>query len=152
MFPHQEGPHFWVEIDATLDAYAQREVVHSARQMGPLLDALDACMQQMVYPRKDIFAVKLAVHEAGTSAFRQGGGDANRSVHFRYLVAPEEVLIEMQYEGCAFAPSHVPVPVDECGLGLPRCRGLYFMRALMTWLRFNPEGNRVILCKNRSMG
>ena len=152
MFPHQEGPHFWVEIDAILEAYAQCEEVRSPRQMGPLLDALDARMRQLVYPRKDIFAVKLAVHEAGTSALRQGnGGDPGKVVHFRYLVAPEEVLIEMQYQGSGFAPSQVPVPGDELGLGLPRCRGLYFMRALMTWLRFDPEGNRVILCKNRSV-
>ena len=151
MFPHQEGPHFWVEIDAALDVHARRQEVHSPRQMGPVLDALDAWMQQLEYPRKDIFAVKLAVHEAGTSAFRHGNGsDPSKVVRFRYLVAPEEVLIEMQNQGSGFDPSQVRDPGDEPGLGLPRCRGLYFMRALMTWLRFNPEGNRVILCKNRS--
>ncbi len=152
MFPHQESPYFWVEIDAALEEHARRQDVHSPRQMGPVLEALDAWMQQLEYPRKDIFAVKLAVHEAGTSAFRHGNGsNPSTVVHFRYLVAPEEVLIEMQHQDSGFGPSQVPGRRSESGPGLPRCRALYFMRALMTWLRFHPEDNRVILCKSRSI-
>jgi hypothetical protein len=42
-------------------------------------------------------------------------------------------------------------PLSEPFLDRPCGRGLFLMRSYMTWVSFNREGNRVTLCRQRSL-
>jgi hypothetical protein len=51
-------------IDLYLDKLARRAQVYSPSEMQPDLKRLERWMKFLNYPRKDIFAVVLALHEA----------------------------------------------------------------------------------------
>jgi serine/threonine-protein kinase RsbW len=108
-------------------------------------------MESFPYPRRDVFAVRIAVREALLNAVRHGHrGDPTRCVRLAYLVTPAYVLAEVTDEGPGFDPSQVPIPALGADLAWSSGRGLYLMRLLMTWTRFNRRGNVCVLCKKRS--
>jgi hypothetical protein len=53
-------------------------------------------------------------------------------------------------EGTGFDPAAVPDPVPVEYRERPYRRGLFLMRAYMTWVAFNARGNEVTLCRVRS--
>jgi serine/threonine-protein kinase RsbW len=125
--------------------------VHAPAELGPFFDMLEDLLWLMDYPRKDVFAVMLALHEAVTNAYRHGNRrDRNKSIHIRYVVTANEAVFEVADEGSGFDPDRVPSPLAEPNLDRPGGRGLFLMRTYMTWVSFNPEGNRVTLARQRS--
>src|SRR5262249_42879479 len=90
--------------------------------------------------------------EVATNALRHGNkGDAGKQVRVRYLVTPAEVLLEIEDEGLGFDPSQVPHPLVEGSDSRCPMRGLFLARAYASWMSFNPSGNRVTLCRHRSV-
>ena len=111
---------------------AQREVLNAVEQV--LLD------------RASRFAVRLALEEAVSNASRHGNsGDPKKKLELRYRVKPGEIVIEVEDEGRGFDPGVVPDPTAEENLEIPSGRGLMLMRAYMSEVSFNEEGNRVTL-------
>ena len=53
-------------------------------------------------------------------------------------------------QGSGFKPNDVPNPIVNQNLSRPTGRGIPLMRANSTWVNFNPKGNRVTLCRQRS--
>ena len=138
-------------IDLSLDKRARRIQIHSPSELRPVLERLEIWMRFLGYPRKDIFAVNLALHEAAINAFRHGNrGDSTKYVHVTFRVDVAEVLVEVQDQGRGFDPDLVPDPLAEEFLVRPGGRGLFLMRVYMSWLAFNPQGNRVTMCRLRS--
>jgi serine/threonine-protein kinase RsbW len=138
-------------VDLILDERAQRARLNSPADLRPLGEMLETRMRLFGFPGKDLFAVRLALEEAVTNAFRHGHrGDPDRSIHVRYLVTVAEVLLEVEDQGPGFDPGQVPDPLAEENLDRPSGRGLFLMRAYMTWMSFNPKGNRVTLVRQRS--
>jgi serine/threonine-protein kinase RsbW len=91
------------------------------------------------------------LQEAVSNAFRHGNrGDRGKNIDLRYAVSAAEVLLEVEDQGAGFDPDQVPNPLAEENLYRLGGRGLFFMRAYMTWVSFNREGNRVTLSKQRS--
>jgi serine/threonine-protein kinase RsbW len=137
--------------DLALVVEAERVQVDTPAELRPLFDRLEDRMRVLGYPCKDIFAVLLALEEAAVNAFRHGNrSDPRKSIHVRSLVTAVEVLLEVEDEGPGFDPPQVPDPLAEENLDRPGGRGLFLMRAYMTWVRFNREGNRVTLARQRS--
>jgi serine/threonine-protein kinase RsbW len=131
----------------------RRAEIHETNEISPLAKQFEADMRDLGYPRKDSFAVVLALGEAAGNAIRHGNqGDRSRSAVIGYHLSEDEVLLEVMDEGRGFDPYLVPSPLaDEIARDKPSGRGLFLMRVYMTWIRYNRRGNRVILCKRRSV-
>jgi serine/threonine-protein kinase RsbW len=138
-------------VDLTRDRQARKTHVHGLAELCPSFEKLEHCMEVLGYPKDDIFAVTQAAFEAVSNAFQHGNqSDLSKLIHFRYLVTRDEVLLEVEDQGPGFDPDRVVDPLVEENLDRPLGRGLFQMRAYMTWVQFNQTGNRVTLCKQRS--
>jgi serine/threonine-protein kinase RsbW len=152
MHPHPKNHPFRpdaVHLAGERDARQIR--VHSPGELRPFFKMLEVWMKLLRYPRKDIFAVSLALREAASNAFRHGNRrDSSKSIDVRYLVTAAEILLEVEDQGSGFDPEQVPDPLAEPYRDRPSGRGLFLMRTYMTWVSFNREGNRVTFSRQRS--
>jgi serine/threonine-protein kinase RsbW len=151
MHPQHKGHDRLKRPNLALEPNAMQFQVHKPAELSLFFETLEAWMRILGYGRKDIFAVSLALHEAAGNAFRHGNrSDPRKTIHIRYLVTVAEVLLEVEDQGRGFDPEQVPDPITEPYLDRPGGRGLFLVRTYMTWVSFNPEGNRVTLCRQRS--
>jgi serine/threonine-protein kinase RsbW len=140
-----------ISFSLGLDTNARTVRVYSMTEMEPVFEIIEGWMRLLGYPRRDLFAVWLSVHEAVVNAFRHGNNnEPGKSVQIRYLVTPAEVLVEIQDEGSGFDVDLVPDPLSEEYRDRPGGRGIFLMRVYASWVSFNPKGNGVLLCRQRS--
>jgi serine/threonine-protein kinase RsbW len=146
-YAYHEAP----PMECPRDGWRRLEICDMA-EVDPIIQGLRAEMKNLGYPRKDSFAVGVALYKAVKNAVKYGNrGEKSRSVHLSYHTGREEVLLEVSDEGFGFDPRKVPNPLSDEHRGeRPRGWGLLLMRVYMSWVRFNKRGNRVILCKRRS--
>lgn len=118
----------------------------SAAENG-LLQALD----RYEYAKASRFAVRLALEEALTNAFRHGHRTlpCDTPVTVDLVVGPQEVTITVEDQGPGFSPDDVPDPTLDENLDKPAGRGLMLMRAYMASITYNERGNRVTLVYRR---
>ena len=115
-----------------------------------VLEELLAELEFANWPQHDIFSVHLAVEEALVNAIHHGNKlDADKTVRVTCQVSPDRVRIEITDEGGGFDPLAVPDPT--CPELLHGCygRGVMLIKAFMSRVEYNAEGNRVILEKDR---
>jgi serine/threonine-protein kinase RsbW len=125
--------------------------VRSVEEVAAVLDRLATEMRARGYPKRDAFAVRLALEEAVVNAIKHGHrGLPGELVQVSYLVAEEWLLMEVEDQGPGFNPSLVPDPLDDENLAEPSGRGLLIMRYYMSWVRFFGRGNIVTMCRRRS--
>jgi serine/threonine-protein kinase RsbW len=128
-----------------------RQTVRSRAEVSRLLQDLASAMAAEGYAEADIFDLRLALDEAIKNAVEHGHqGDSTLPIHVSYQLSSECVLAEVEDQGTGFNPATVPDPLSAENLGQPHGRGLFLMRSLTTWLRHNPRGNCVTLCKQPS--
>lgn len=138
-------------IDLGGQEAVRRVVLHSPAELRPLLEKVENWMRVLGFSRKDVFAVKLALEEAAVNAFRHGTrGDPGKPVRVNYLVTPAEVFVEVADDGPGFDPERVPDPLAVGTVSRITGRGLFLMRAYMSGVSFNRQGNRVTLWRRRS--
>jgi serine/threonine-protein kinase RsbW len=126
-------------------------LVRAASDLPRVLDPVEAAMAGLAYPRRDILGVRLALEEAMVNALKHGHrGDPAKAARVRYRVTTDKVMAEVVDEGPGFDPGRVADPLAGENLDRPCGRGLLLMRHYMTWVRFNPRGNAVTLCKCRA--
>lgn len=115
-------------------------------------DRLLEAVERAGYEKASRFAIKLAFEEALMNAFSHGheGLGADVEVQVEYRVGPDEVYIAVQDQGPGFRPHAVPDPTLDENLAKPTGRGLMLMRAYMTEVAHNREGNRVEMWYRRS--
>jgi serine/threonine-protein kinase RsbW len=129
----------------------RRETLHAIEGVVPVVERVVAAMMDASYPDRDVFAIRLALEEAIVNGLRHGNqSDPAKSVRIHYKVRPDCVLVRVEDQGPGFDPYQVPDPT--CEENLERCcgRGVFLMRAYMTWVRYNNRGNCVTLCKRSS--
>jgi serine/threonine-protein kinase RsbW len=137
--------------DLGLGEKVQQAQVRLPSELGELSARLEDWMRFLGYPRRDIFAVQLVLHEAASNAYRHGNrGDPDKSIRVSYLVAPDEVLVVVEDQGPGFDPGLVLDPLAGPIRDRPAGFGLLLMRAYSTWVQFDPPGNRVTFCRRRS--
>lgn len=92
------------------------------------------------------FAVRLALDEALANAIRHGnGGDPAKHVVVSYQITADRVEISICDEGGGFVPATVPDPTLPQNLCKPNGRGIMLMRAYMSSVQYNDDGNCVKL-------
>jgi len=100
------------------------------------------------YGENAAFAIKLALEEAVTNAFRHGNKcDPNKHIRVRYSVSRERIVIEVCDEGCGFEPGTVPDPTRPEYIDRPHGRGIMLMRAYLDEVTYSQSGNSVRLVK-----
>jgi serine/threonine-protein kinase RsbW len=109
-------------------------------------------LEERAFSAKDLFGVKLALEEAIVNAIKHGNRmDPAKSVRVRCDLDDERVQILIEDEGLGFDPNDVPDPTDDDNLEKPSGRGLMLMRAFMTTVEYNAQGNCVLLEKKRTI-
>ena len=107
-------------------------------------------LEELNYPPRDIFGVRLALEEALVNAIKHGNGmDPDKSVRVDCRVNRDSVRIEIEDEGPGFQPEDVPDPTEDENLEKPCGRGIMLMRAFLSLVEYNASGNRVVLVKDR---
>jgi len=94
-----------------------------------------------------IFAVRLAIEEAITNAFVHGHQDLGSDVPVlvEYKVTLGEIQIAIEDQGPGFIPESLPDPTLIENLSKPFGRGVMLMKAYMTEVLYNAQGNRVTM-------
>jgi serine/threonine-protein kinase RsbW len=109
-------------------------------------------LEDLGFPPRDVFGVRLALEEAIVNAIKHGNGmDPEKTVRIGCRINLQSVFIEIEDEGEGFEPDLVPDPTDPENLEKPCGRGLMLMRSFMSRIEFNDVGNRVTLEKHREM-
>lgn len=128
----------WTEIDFS-------SCLHKARDVE--CEILAAC-EKNGFGEADLFAIKLSLEEALVNAVKHGNKlDPAKHVRVHYRVCSQRMDVTIEDEGPGFNPAELADPTaDE---NLERCcgRGILLMRAYMTSVVFNPQGNKVTLTK-----
>ncbi len=103
---------------------------------------------QCGYGENAAFAIKLALEEAMTNAFRHGNKcDPSKHITVRYKVTAERIDIEVCDEGEGFCPGEVPDPTQPGYIERPHGRGIMLMRAYLDEVEFCDSGKSVRLVK-----
>jgi serine/threonine-protein kinase RsbW len=102
------------------------------------------------FPAASAFALRLALEEALTNAFKHGHmGIPDEPVDLEWSIDPRRAEIVVEDHGPGFRPESVPDPTLDENLERPTGRGIMLMRAYMTDVRFSPSGNRVTMVYDR---
>jgi serine/threonine-protein kinase RsbW len=126
--------------------------VRSPAEVPSVLRAVEGELEARGYPRKDLFAVRLALDEAITNAIKHGHrGDPRKCVGVSYRVTAGKVLAVVVGEGPGFDPHRVCDPLADENLDRPCGRGLLLMRRYTTRMYFNARGNGVALCRRHPL-
>jgi serine/threonine-protein kinase RsbW len=135
----------------------RRRVAWGRFQLQELAEVPEVCtavaraMFNLGYPARDLAAVRLALDEAITNAIKHGHrGDPDKRVDVTFVVGAAQVVADVADEGEGFDPRRLPDPRTPEARERTGGRGVFLMRASMTWVRFNARGNRVVLCLHRS--
>jgi hypothetical protein len=151
MYFYDEDSRMDPVVDLGLHPGARYVQASSLAELRPLFREIEDWMRVLGYPRVDILATGLALLEVVANAFLNGNqGDPRKLVRVRYLVAPAEVLLEVEDEGSGFGPAGVPDAPAGGDQGWLVGRDFIVTRACASWVRFNARGNRVTLCRRRS--
>lgn len=108
-------------------------------------------IEERAFDASSMFAIRLALEEALTNAFKHGNaGDPDKQVVLECRVDDERVEIEVEDEGPGFDWQGLPDPTADENLQVPTGRGIFLMRAYMSEVAFEPPGNRVRMVFERS--
>lgn len=120
------------------------------RAQGEVLTAAEA----LGYPKASRFAVRLALEEAISNAFRHGhrGLPEEETVRLEYSVGEQEIRLAVEDKGPGFKPQDVPDPTLDANLEQLSGRGMVLIRAYMAEVSHNESGNRLEMVYKRPAG
>ncbi len=119
--------------------------LNTARQIEE--DLLAQC-QTHHFCQDDIFSIKLALEEALVNACKHGNKmDPAKQVIVSYRITDQRADVKIEDQGEGFNPAELPDPTMEENLEMTHGRGILLMRAYMSSVVFNPQGNKVTLTK-----
>lgn len=126
-------------------------VTNDRERIDRLWLSIELAMQERGYPKASTFAVRLALEEAMTNAFRHGLRNLpdDTPITVEYGVDANTVRIAVEDPGPGFDPSEVPDPTAEENLTRPGGRGLLLIRSYMTRADFKNQGRRLEMVYQR---
>jgi serine/threonine-protein kinase RsbW len=108
-------------------------------------------LEEVGFPSRGIFGVRLALEEALVNAIKHGNHlDPNKVVFVRCQINQDLVRVVIEDEGAGFRLEDVPDPTEDENLEKPGGRGIMLMRAFLSVVEYNERGNRVVLEKHRN--
>jgi serine/threonine-protein kinase RsbW len=117
-----------------------------------LVRAVIYAMRRLGYGATDRLAVGTALEEATLNALTHGHrGDPGKHVRIAWDIMPAKVTLVVLDEGPGFDTTRVPDPRLPDNRDRPRGRGLLLIRAFMSWVRFNCQGNGITMYRHRSL-
>ncbi|MHC5022640.1 MAG: ATP-binding protein [Planctomycetota bacterium] len=136
---------------STNEAFARRSLVHNRREeIDRLQTELLAAVESRGFDESGTFAIRLALEEALSNAFKHGNkDDPAKPVNVSVSIDAGSVVIDIEDQGDGFDPETVPDPTEEENVEIPAGRGLTLMRAFMTNVDIVPPGNRVRMIYER---
>ena len=100
---------------------------------------------------RDLFAIRLSLHEALLNAVRHGNRLASdKQVRVAVDLNGSCCTVEVEDEGRGFCPGDVDDPRLDQYLDKPGGRGLLLIRTFMDSVHFNERGNRITMVKRYS--
>jgi len=135
---------------APSDAASVEVPQERARVERIVQDILDA-MDRRKYTESSRFAVRLALEEAISNAFRHGHSKLppKTPVKVEYRVGDKDLEVVIEDKGPGFKPESVPDPTLDENLELPSGRGMVLIKAYMTEVRYEGRGNRLRMTYRR---
>ena len=123
------------------------ELLHQREQIDGIIRQVLEAMAGQGYVEASKFAVRLAMEEAISNAFRHGhrGLPQSAPVSVEWSVDADSLRIVVRDRGPGFDPGAVPDPTLEENLEMPSGRGLMLMRAYMSVIEFAKGGTEVIM-------
>lgn len=104
------------------------------------------------YGEPAAFAIRLALEEAISNAFRHGNkNEPGKQVRFQCRIDDHEAQFEVEDEGPGFDPHAVPDPTEDENIEIPSGRGIMLIKAYMSEVEFLPPGNRLRMVFRRSV-
>lgn len=96
----------------------------------------------------DAFGIRLALDEAIVNAIKHGNGfSPDKTVRISCLIEDQFLRVEIEDQGPGFRLEDVPDPTEEENLERPCGRGIMLIRSFMSYVEYNPTGNKVLLEK-----
>jgi len=134
-------PHTRIPDSETISLLNDRQAINELIERILAL-SVDAGLKEAA-----IFAVRLAIEEAITNAFVHGHQDLGSDVPVivEYKVSNGEIQVAIEDQGPGFIPDKLPDPTLIENLSKPFGRGVMLMKAYMTEVLYNAQGNRVIM-------
>src|SRR3984885_8765420 len=106
-------------------------------------------LEQIGFPPRGIFGVRLALEEALVNAIKHGNGlDPAKEVFVTCQISNDKVRVVIEDQGPGFRLQDVPDPTDDENLEKPGGRGIMLMRAFLSVVEYNERANPVVLEKN----
>ncbi len=126
-------------------------ITNDRQRIDRLWQAIETAMRDQGYPKASTFAVRLALEEAMTNAFRHGlkGLPDDTPITVDYGIDARQVRIAVEDPGPGFDPTTVPDPTSEENLTRPGGRGLLLIRSYMTHADFKNRGRRIEMVYDR---
>lgn len=123
----------------------------SSKSIGECQSRLAELLEDLEFPDRDRFSVRLAVEEALVNALKHGNcRDESRAIEVTCQANGDLIRVEIRDEGAGFDPQGVKSSCEDAHLLNPNGRGIALMRQFMDRVEFNGAGNRVVLEKQRS--
>ncbi len=102
------------------------------------------------YCKQDQFAIRLGLEEALSNAYKHGNKcDPKKTISVKWLIDKDKTIIWVKDCGNGFDPQAVPDPRENGNIEKPSGRGLLLIRAYMSEVSFNEQGNEVKMVKKR---
>lgn len=130
---------------ASVKVPPEREMIEAT------VDTILGAMERRDFSESSRFAVRLALEETISNAFRHGHAKlpSDTPIRVDYRVDDDEVEFIIEDQGPGFNPKSVPDPTLDENLELPSGRGLVLMRAYMSEVQYLGKGNRVRMLYRR---
>ncbi len=120
--------------------------------MSEIVNKIARSMALSGFPRRDVLAVRVSLEEAVLNSFKHAyHGLLGQTVIIRHLISGDQILLEVQDQGCGFNPDLVPDPTLPENWERDSGRGILMMRAYMDLVAYNDQGNCVTLYKRSSV-
>jgi len=133
------------------NSFSQKlKIVSDLTEAAKVVNTIVDQAQSLGYDDAARFAIRLAMDEALANAIKHGNAnDPTRTVEIEYSINSDRVTISICDEGCGFNPEAVPDPTLDENIERPHGRGVMLMKAYMTSVEYNPQGNCVVMSRDR---
>ncbi len=132
-------------------AWSKERTVPSKTEAGQIVvEEVLQVLEDMKWPRHEVFGVHLAIAEALANAIKHGNeADSGKKVRVKSSISENLLRVRVTDEGPGFDPATLPDPTAPENLEATTGRGIMVMRNYMDRVEFSQTGNSVILEKDR---